>query len=235
MHEWVIEIAGPPPLLAAFQVVIERDGAQFDQVGGHITIKHPRFAQVSAPGAVLQDAGRYLSDTSQTINALTGLHGVIEPISATCHSAGHDHACLQVGIRTTVRSASEAAEASRLLATDLPLEVIRLKTSDERVAEVLSLIGSGEPSWGEIYAALESIATSVRERCLAADVKEWQGLTKLGWITSAQAVRVKRTANYFRHARGSSTLPKSPPTVHEARQVLRVVTRAWLSAIVNKH
>jgi len=101
-------------------------------------------------------------------------------------------------------------------------------TTDDLVMRALTLYGTLEHNWKNLYMMLEVIEDATGGEA---------GLIKTGWITEAKIKSFKRTANSYqaigreaRHGTISYKRPPSPMKLEEARQILREILQIWLKS-----
>lgn len=103
---------------------------------------------------------------------------------------------------------------------------ISIADTDDRLADALVYLGRRE--WFDLFKAIECI-------------EGWAGgedaLLRLGWMERDEFKRVKRTANSFRHRRGGTHSPPSPPaTLEEAlRAVADLIRKIFEAAEARSH
>lgn len=103
---------------------------------------------------------------------------------------------------------------------------IRIGLSDEKVAKVLRLFGANEHDWVSLYRLYEVIED---------DIGGIEKITGKGWITKTLVKRFKHTANSpsvvgdtSRHGKESTSPPKNPMNLAEAKSLIEVILHNWL-------
>ena len=103
---------------------------------------------------------------------------------------------------------------------------------DVDVGRALSLFGSLEPTWNNLYLVFEVIIETVGGQ----DV-----LNAKGWVPTSDIRRFKQTANSYRaigraarHAKLSFQPPSKPMSLKEAYELVRTVLSVWLEERNNR-
>jgi hypothetical protein len=102
---------------------------------------------------------------------------------------------------------------------------VALARADADVADALYFLQRRDPTWGELYKALEIIEADGDGE-----------ITARGWASNNERTRFTRSANHqataghdARHARLRTEPPPNPLTLAEARLFMRRILQAWLA------
>ena len=105
-------------------------------------------------------------------------------------------------------------------------EWVKIGLSDEKVAKVLRLFGTNEHDWISLYRLYEVIED---------DIGGMEKITGKGWATKTLVKRFKHTANSpsavgdtSRHGKESTSPPKNPMILAEAKSLIEVIMHSWL-------
>jgi hypothetical protein len=164
----------------------------------------------------------------RTINRIFTIYvSVFEPFRANTILAFDDGGKLvqrrgRTSIDVTVIGSAGIRELSATLGGDsLGSVLLACATTDRRVAEALALVESHAITWPQIYDVIEFLggADEIAASALA---------------PRADTVRIRRTANHYRHLGGKRgyPLPANPPRLREARSFATTLLKKWLYAQV---
>jgi hypothetical protein len=111
--------------------------------------------------------------------------------------------------------------------TDEVSKWVRLGLSEDSIKKVFRLFGSERHSWVNLYRIFEVIE---------ADIGNAKNLMRRDWASASAVTRFKRTANSVaavgdeaRHGKESTTPPKNPMTLSEARSFIETIMHHWLN------
>jgi hypothetical protein len=229
-HEWMISLRGAPLLLQELAHLFPAGDPTITASGGYGVMKSRRLDGIDRANTVHGEAELLIARAASVVNLYMHRTGEVEVENALCFACEQRHgssgyfeaAILVVSETEDERMARDLAA----LASGTSDQLLALASTDDRVAEVLAVIGSAEPQWPAIYTALEAIARDLKQGAPGKPA-QWGVRAERGWASEKLLDNIKQTSNSHRHARGYP-LPQRPVSLEEARSTMKTVVRKWL-------
>lgn len=218
---WKVEIAGDSELLKELPRVLQGPDikASFGE-NGRLFLAGAMLDALPDPGSVVKTVSELLPRLSSLLHLYVGVKSVFEVKSVFWRSEGRlkqrmlEHFHITVTSPDGLEVLSEAGDSGATVAASL----LRLSTTDSRVAKSLDLLAGRDRGWYELYDLIDAMG-------------KVDGIVKRGWATRARLSAIRQTANHYRH-RGSQAkshrLPRKPPTFGEARKEVLELFDRWL-------
>jgi hypothetical protein len=194
--------------------------------GDHTVLRSSSFDELTS-GELVQDRAIAYIDRLNGAFAIShkskplSFYGIVE-ISADGQRRVFTFAVSVMEGRSKVRGVSQAIgpDGQPIISPPQASEVQRWSQCadrDELLDDALIFYGKSD-NWFNIYNALESLFNRVGGE---------KNFLALGWESEGEIKRLKRTANWGRHARGKHPPPPNPMPMKEGRELLgRLLRRA---------
>jgi len=221
---YLAELEGQPHILENLSPCLQSDYARLRKIGSKWVLQSSAFDQCKTGREVFPEADALVSRIHAILKIYLQLHTTFSVVSILWVNAGGRpfRRGLRSRINVNVYSAKGVRDLAALRAGEsLGSLFVRRAATHAAFREALALLGEGPLRWSQIY-----------------DVIEFLGGAKIiasaGWATEKDTVRVRRTANYYRHLGRpkKDPLPKNPPTLAHATAFALDLLKQWITTLL---
>jgi hypothetical protein len=236
---WEVEIAGDGTDLTELSKCFTDIDFHIEEKDGQFLLTSTRFDSLSTYEEVASASADMLSLlTGSSRLALGGRIAITVAGIARIRTDGGrdifmslaDTVLIRDFIDLEIRNGDGSIEVFRP-AHEVP-QWVKLGFSDQKVAKALRLIAASELDWVNLYRLYEVIEE---------DIGGMEGIVKAKWVTKESIKRFKHTANSpasigdaSRHGKESTTPPRNPMELSEARALIELILHSWLRTKANQ-
>jgi len=228
-HSWQVTVEGAPELIDALASFLRTEQACLVP-GDQNILTSISFASLRDELAVMNRAEALLRTATAVVNTFANTKGAVRVRSAVCRRPdGGTHGTftlLDISVTTVdTVSSQQIAAGKRHLSSEIGTSLLATGLDHPRAKEALSYVADGNPSWGNLYSALEAVDRQLRESGSVG--KEWSAVERKGWLEGKKLRTLKRVADRHRHAIREHRQPDEMNLV-EAQLLVKDVLRKWL-------
>jgi len=231
-HNWHVVIEGERQLVDALALLLRTEETRLVS-GNENVLTSSSFADLPDSLAVLNRAEKLLHTATALVNTFANTRGLARVRAVLCTrpdgSTHGSHYLLDISITTIDNeNAQLIAEAKTHLLSVVGQSLLSTGMRHPRAKEALSFVEDGNPSWGNLYSALEAVKRQLEESGIAG--KDWSAFEQKGWLPGKTIRTLKRVANRHRHAKRSEAQVDEMNLV-DAQLLVKQILRKWLEEL----
>lgn len=219
MPRWSAFVTGDDHLIEHLPGLIGDSSYTCNAEGSGYRVFSPDFEKLTSAREVYQVATQKLSGILAAIQIFGGRHGNLKCQNVREHNASggriRDTAFATTSIQVISPAQLDEAKSSHA-GSPLANAVADLAGHDEMVGRALTIVSTNQFGWPQIYDIIELLTIDM--------------IVQRRWGSRKALRDIRQTANPHRHpgSLDSHQLPETPPTLNEARALLRGILRAWI-------
>jgi hypothetical protein len=219
---FVAELEGEPHVLENLAPCLQGNYARLRRIGNRWVLESSAFDQCKAGQEVFPEAEMLVSHIQAILAIYLQLHDAFRVVSILWLNAkGRPfRRSLRSHINVNTYSAKGILELASLRGVEsLGTALAHRAAAHAAFREALALVEKRPLRWSQIYDVIEFLGA--------------ERIATTGWATRRDIVRIRRTANYYRHLGRpkKDTLPKNPPTLANARTFAFNLLKRWIATL----
>ena len=220
---FLAELEGKPHVLEDLAPCLQGNYARLHKIGKRWVLKSSAFDQCKTGQEVFSQADVLVSHIHSILAIYLQLHPAFRVVSILWLNAkGRPfRRSLRSHIKLNTYSAKGVLELASLRGVEsLGAVLAHRAAAHVGFREALKLVDERPLRWSQIYDVTELLGGAER-------------IATAGWATKKDTVRVRRTANYYRHLGRpkKDPLPKNPPTLAQTRTFAFNLLKRWIATL----
>ena len=222
---YLAELEGQPHILENLSPCLQSDSARLLRIDQKWVLQSSAFDQCKTGHEVFREADVLVSRIHAILEIYLQLHRAFSVVSILWLNAeGRPfRRSLRSRINVNVYSAKGVRELATLRAGEsFGSVLVHRATTNAAFREALALLGEGPIRWSQIYDVIEFLGGAKR-------------IASAGWATEKNIIRVRQTANHYRHLGGRTKkdpLPRNPATLAHATGFALNLLKQWITTLI---